>query len=104
MNRTVIAALVIWAFAAAASAQVYYWTDENGVKHFSNVKPAEEVEFGEKKEEKSSAGAAQQQPPPSQPRNAAPPEAGPIEPAAAITAIPLCRGQITGPRCRVPGR
>lgn len=71
--RTGIAALFFWMIAATVPAQVYYWTDENGVKHFSNVKPAEEVDFEEKKEEKSGTGAAQQQPPPpNQPRNKAP--------------------------------
>ena len=74
MVRTVLAVFICWMFAAAATAQVYFWTDKNGVKHYSNVKPDDEVDFEEKKEDKDTSGAEQPQPPPSpsQPQQAAP--------------------------------
>ena len=62
-----LAILCVVMFVTAAPAQVYYWTDENGVKHYSNVKPAEEVDFEEKKEEGDGSGTPPEQTPSTQP-------------------------------------
>lgn len=43
--------LVVWLMPAVAHAELYQWTDENGVKHFSNTPPTEKVESVRQMEE-----------------------------------------------------
>jgi hypothetical protein len=67
MNRTVaiFALLLLACSALQLRADVYVWTDENGVKHYSNVAPSEaSEEFDKDKELKSNAGPGTAAPPP----------------------------------------
>jgi len=48
MRRLLLSALLVWlvssGIAGATDSQVYYWTDDNGVRHFSNLPPEKPVE------------------------------------------------------------
>jgi hypothetical protein len=63
-------AMLIWLQVPAFSDNVYEWTDENGVKHYSNSGPSEIIEDYKKEEELPADPASAN---PSQPDPAAPP-------------------------------
>ena len=44
-------AVVLCAFSSTALADIYHWTDENGVKHYSNFAPPDQAETLIKTEE-----------------------------------------------------
>lgn len=50
MIKTVIIVCFIFLFAGPVQGNIYYWTDQNGVKHFTNVAPPEDEAFEEIKE------------------------------------------------------
>jgi hypothetical protein len=92
LRQLFVTALLLGFTAAAVSADVYVWTDENGVKHYSNVAPSEKADEIDKDKElrsNSAAGAgnqptrrerpSSQSAAPSQSQAAAPPR--PSEPA-----------------------
>ena len=50
-TRVLIIILLSYLYASHIQAQMYEWTDEKGVKHYSNVEPSESVEEIKKKQE-----------------------------------------------------
>ncbi len=51
LTRVLIIILLSYLYALNIQAQMYEWTDEKGVKHYSNVEPSESVEEIKKKQE-----------------------------------------------------
>jgi hypothetical protein len=51
LTRIFIVILLSFLYSLSLQAQVYEWTDEKGVKHYSNVEPSESVEEIKKKQE-----------------------------------------------------
>ena len=51
LTRVLIIILLSYLYSLSLQAQMYEWTDEKGVKHFSNVEPSESVEEINKKQE-----------------------------------------------------
>jgi len=51
LTRILIVILLSFLYSLSLQAQVYEWTDEKGVKHYSNVEPSESVEEIKKKQE-----------------------------------------------------
>lgn len=50
-------------FSAAQARELYIWTDENGVKHYSNIAPSEATQKFQKEEEIPSGGRSESLPP-----------------------------------------
>lgn len=51
LTRVLIIILLSYLYSLSLQAQMYEWTDEKGVKHYSNVAPSESVEEIKKKQE-----------------------------------------------------
>lgn len=43
MHKQIIMLVIIFLFSANSAADIYVWTDDNGIKHFSNVPPPEDT-------------------------------------------------------------
>ena len=51
LTKVLIIILMSYLYSLSLQAQMYEWTDEKGVKHYSNVSPSESVEEIKKKQE-----------------------------------------------------
>ena len=51
LTRVLLIILLSYLYSSSLQAQLYEWTDEKGVKHYSNVAPSESVEEIKKKQE-----------------------------------------------------
>jgi hypothetical protein len=101
----IIALAAVWLAPPPLSAKVYIWTDENGVKHYSNVEPSESADEIEDNKEISApphptadrrnrgrrprqtqtpAPGAASEPAPAGPHGTAPPDASPSDSDAAF--------------------
>ena len=55
--------LVLFGFVITANGEMYFWTDKNGVKHFSNIMPSPEYLQDAIKSGESSGDKSNYQPP-----------------------------------------
>ena len=51
LTRVLIIILLSYLYALSLQAQLYEWTDEKGVKHYSNVAPSESAPEVKKRQE-----------------------------------------------------